>query len=526
MSNIKCKNCGADIPANMKFCGTCGTPAEPAVAVEAEAAPTGTLDTDKTTHSKLKKFIMPVVAVAAVIIVACIAFNILKSSNYVEKKSYIYIMQDEDSVVIEPNGKGKIMLEGSLINENHSLDGSKAAILINENDNDNGSNGEGYSLYHVTDKATFVTDGVYDMRMSLSGDGIVFTKEQDNSDYTAELCLWAGGKVRTITTEFSTRNGFNISPDGKIVTYTLYDEDKLEVEGYYFDGKNTSLGKDVVPVAISNGAKYVYYIKKDSFYVQKGANRDSKNKLGENIYRYIFNTDLSQIVYNYNEKSYISCNGGEKNSLTGSMSNFLTPDGTVADYYVIGVSSFADTYYYTTSSNIVHINGKFETNNVVKNVNNPQLMNDGKTIIYQKSDRVHKIDGTKENAKDIELVEKDVVNFIAVSDGSAIYFINDDDELFYQKGKGKPVKVGEDLSGSSLYGDYWTMYKGSKLFYISDEELCWSTGGKGKVVTDINGDVEYVFANTDYVMVGSADHDEYLRYLSKDGNKFEQYNTN
>lgn len=532
MTSVKCKNCGADVPANMKFCGTCGTPAEhPEVSGNGEpTVATPVPGKAMAVTGKLMKYIKPAIVLVAVIIIASIAFNIFKPAKYTQPSSRLFISQDDDSVVIALDGKTKSTIKGRLGNQSYSFDGKTAAILVNDSDESTyGSDSEGYSLYIVTDKATFVTDGVHDdIKLSLSGDGIAFTREIDNDTRTAELCLWSVGKVSTVTTDYSTRNGFSISPDGKTVAYTLYDEDEDKVEGCYYNGKETSLGKDIIPVAIANGAKYVYYNKKDSLYVQAGANGDSKNKLGEGVYDYYFNNDLTQIIYNSSSKAYISRNGGEKESLSDTISYFILPAGTVSEYnngQVIGISSFADTFYINGSS-VIHINGKFETNNAVKNANNPQLAKDGKTIIYRRNDSIYKINGTKENAEDKELVKEDVHNFIATSDGGAVYFCNTDDELFYQKGTGKPVRIGEDLGGNYFYGDYWAMFGGNKLFFISDDELFWSTGGKGKAVTDIDGDIDYMFANNKFVYVQATDGSDTFTYISKDGEKFELYSTN
>jgi len=40
-----------------------------------------------------------------------------------------------------------------------------------------------------------------------------------------------------------------------------------------------------------------------------------------------------------------------------------------------------------------------------------------------------------------EIVKGDVRSFIATSDGNAVFFVNDDDEIQYQKGYGKSVTV-------------------------------------------------------------------------------------
>jgi hypothetical protein len=89
--------------------------------------------------------------------------------------------------------------------------------------------------------------------------------------------------------------------------------------------------------------------------------------------------------------------------------------------HVLGINSFADTYYLTYDDDVYHINGKYESRKVLNNAYEPQLSIDGKTIFYQDYDNIEKIDGSKENAEAIELVEEDVYTFVVTSDKDAIY---------------------------------------------------------------------------------------------------------
>ena len=89
--------------------------------------------------------------------------------------------------------------------------------------------------------------------------------------------------------------------------------------------------------------------------------------------------------------------------------------------HVLGINSFADIYYLTYDDDVYHINGKYESRKVLNNAYEPQLSIDGKTIFYQDYDNIEKIDGSKENAETIELVEEDVYSFVVTGDKDAIY---------------------------------------------------------------------------------------------------------
>ena len=116
-------------------------------------------------------------------------------------------------------------------------------------------------------------------------------------------------------------------------------------------------------------------------------------------------------------------------------------------------------------------------------------------------------------------MEDEVRTYIAVEDGSAIYFVNHYDELYYQKGTNKPVLIGDGVQTHD--GQSLVLYKGNKLFYVSDKELYVSTGSKGTRVAGIDGDVESVRMERFDVTVFTYDHNEACIYRSIDGINFD-----
>ena len=509
---MKCTNCGGDVASNTNFCGLCGTPIDHKEdSTEKKAvSPASTFDA-----SKLKKYIIPAILVIALIIVAVIARNAFKPSKYVQYNSTFGFRPTDEEIVIQPPGKEKTTIEGLMMHGEFSLDNSKVAFIVVEDDNYGG----GGTLYIADEKgAERIADDVYKMTIASSGEGVAFVQEVDGDVGT--LCLYKGGKTTTISADVSAYNRLSISPDGSVVGYTVYDDLEYETIGYFFDGKQKELGKDIIPVAISNGAKHVYYQKNGKLYVQKGDNTDTKVSLGE--YRFItaFNKDLSELIFTADTsngyRSYISRNGGEKERLPGEITDILLPAGTIRNEHVLGINSFADTYYLTYDDDVYHINGKYESRKVLSNAYEPQLSIDGKTIFYQDYDNIEKINGSKESAEAVELVEEDVYSFVVTGDKDAIYYITYDGELYYQKGKGKPVLVDNDLSS-----DRFALYMGNKLFYVSDEELYVSTDGKGTAVDGIDGYVERVVSVLNSVYVYANDDYDTLVYQSIDGENFE-----
>lgn len=524
MTSFKCKNCGADIRPDMKFCGTCGTPlSERQEAENGEPAAAG----------QRKKTKLPVIVIVVLIAAAGIVLSFIKPSKY-EQLSLLYLAQEEDRVLINPdkNGKAKVSIEGLYIYE-YSFDSKTAAVVVNIGSSEED---EEYSLYYVADKATFISDEVGNVAIAGWGESIVFTGMKEDDSEITELYIWEGGKTVTITEDYVDRMGYSISPDGKTVAYTVYDEAEDEYVGCYYNGDEISLGKDVIPIAISDGAKYVYYAKNGALYVQLGTDSGSRRKLGDDIDALNFNKSRTDVIFSNGTESYICRNGGEKELISGTFTDLLLPEGTVVRnewcyaflYQTHCIADFAETFYKDDDDSIYYIDSKYKTNKVVSNIDKALLMQDGKTIIYQKGDSIYKVNGMKENGEEKVLVEEDVIDYLATSDGKAVYFYNMDNELMYQKGNDKPVLVGEDLEGDFDKGfSYvdWAIFDGNKIYYVSDNELFWSTGGKGTVtaVDGMEGDIISVRVQGGILYVGISDETNSYFYQSNDGENFHLY---
>ena len=508
----KCQSCGTEVPATMSFCSSCGSP------VSHENAEVFASNKMKPGMS-LKKLLIPAIAVVVVLVaLVIVGISVLKPSKYEFRNGSVYISPGDETVVIIPHNKGKVELDGYLRSGIRSLDGTKAVQLISEDDV------EWDTLLYITDKVQTIGDGIQSVWLAPSGNAFAYTREYDETDHTAELWLYSDGKSKKLADDFAFgNNNCTISPDGKTVAYVSCNDDTYTC--IVWDGKtSTNLGKDVAPVAVADGSKYIYYTKNDFLYVQRGLNSDNKEKLGDNVYQIYANKDLSQLVYSYGSKSYISRNGGKKEPLSGQIGYFVLPGGTATFYdsrvTVLGLSAFAGTFYCNSDNAIVCINAKYETHRVAKNVGEAYLSTDGKTLMYSSRDSIYRVNGIKADAEAVEIVDGDVERFVAVDDGSAVFFITEDDEIFYQRGMSKPTLVTGDFTFDG-YGTGYSLYKGNTLYYVSDEELFVSTGDRGVRVGGFDGEVFYVSAGPFAVAVSTDDDGETLNYRSTDGKKFE-----
>jgi hypothetical protein len=288
-------------------------------------------------------------------------------------------------------------------------------------------------------------------------------------------------------------------------------------------------------VALSNGAKYVYYSKANSdgeysLYVRKGT-EDTKLGAYNNYSSVYLNRDGSQMIYHSDDKACLSVNGGDKQSLRNSVDELLVPSGTQTSFarsYVYGISDFRNTFYTAYDSEfgayaIIRINGDYETERVARNIASATLCNDGKTLIYRKDDSLYKIDGLKQDAEEIELVDGDVAGFDAAENGGAVYYVTTDDEAYYLKGTGKAKLISSDVQPSEYGGYQIAYYDNAGLFYYVSDDTLYSSknGGKGAQVKGINGDVITLGAGTFAVSVRTTDDGDTLYYRSKDGKTFE-----
>ncbi len=562
MARLRCTVCGAELPENVtecKFCGTAvGAPAEdlkpeqtqPAdetvneVASEevkpvedncekvAEEAPAeeqkaeestppapGFVDNLKKTLSGLtakqkKTGIIALAAALALILVVVVLANVLKPAKYIEIKNAVFGNVSDGTTVLYSE-KGNVGIDAKRLSQGSSLDGTKGVVFAKTDDEESSN-----VLFDYSGK--LLVDDIYTARPSLNCEGIAVVREVEDGEY--ELCLWYKGKLSTITSDFTSGDWFAISPDGKTVAYSLTDEDGDTYGYYYSGGKSKELGKDISPQVISNGAKLIYYIKGDTLYVQKGTNTDDRIKLADidKVTNIVFNADFTEILCSVNTengyKTYLSVNGGEKKTLRDSVSSVLLPNNTATSNLgvsAVGVSTFAETFYCSTDA-VYYISKDLEAEKVSSysgGASNAKLSDDGKTLFLKRGDEIYKINGTKPDSEPTVLVSEGVVRLIAITDnGSALFYVNEDDEIMYQKGSKKPQRVTDEFDS---YAD--ALFNGTTLYYILDDELYSSKGEKGTLVSGVELESSVQLSvNTHYIYVTDGE----ATYLSFDGKKF------
>lgn len=522
-----CEKCGEEYRIGEKFCKKCGVqlkqPADPAIqqsnAVQEDsmktvlanpATPAAPISkssaASQTSHIKV---VLPII-IAVILVILCIRPLGLFSSHpmsAMKATDTITAFESEDSVIISGSMNTKHVIDAAnVIYRQDSLDGSKSAILANGEEQ-----GE---LWYITAKNKIkVNDGVHKMVMATGGSCVAYLTDYDESMKTAVLYLFDAStkKSTKVADEVFAETSICISPDGKSVGYAKdYDTEADEFSGYIKNGKKSpvKLGRNTLCMAISNGGKYIYYLKYNSdtdtssFYVKSGDNEtrlvsNTSSYMNGSAIAYLLNADYSQLIFNFDGRSYISKNGKEKEKLASAeIESILVPHNTQMAYWhndimyfvVYGVKNFNNFVANTSTFSLIHINGKEESTSLASAVSKSAVNKTGTEVFFiDHSHSLYKIKLGHGNEEKIKLAEE-AADFILTSNSSRLYYIGIDSTLYYVSGSSKPKKIADDVYSSSLYLSSY----GNTVFFLADYqsnsgELYYSKNGgkKSKIASDV-----------------------------------------
>jgi hypothetical protein len=305
---------------------------------------------------------------------------------------------------------------------------------------------------------------------------------------------------------------FYISPDGQSVAYYETDyEDNKDTTYIYTDGKNISLGEGTQPIGISENAKLVYFIK-DGFVLCVQHGDDIKTRISltnreSGYFNYVFNKDLTEMFYEANGGAYIVKDGKEVYKISDKPSTApysvfssdysLLAAGTGVSSYgcnLVGIDSFADSYYISRYSHIIHLNSEYKPKPVLLNVQNggargnysPHLASNGFVLTYERYGEIRRCD-LRDPANTDRFVLKDDISLIMMTEQPVpFYYINADKSLMFMDENYEIHTVVEDLvkkySLDSEYINTFVYYgqviEGDKLLFEINNEYWISDDGK------------------------------------------------
>lgn len=514
-----CNYCGHTNQPGVKFCSKCGAqfpvqaqaPAPPPAGYYAPppapdyAAPESGMS-GKIKTLPIKKILTIAIPVIVVIIAAIIVIPMLIGPGAAMEKDHIEFLADGDRIIVSGNNNAKFIIDGEYFSEQCSLDGSKAVVLT-DYDNEYGG-----TLWFVTPSTYYrVADDVLNYILADSGNGIAFQTDYDRRHGVAMLYLYnvSSKSASKITEDAKYSEGICISPNGRTVSF-ISDLDDADDNFYGYvstDGKASErIGQNTYAVALSDGARYMYYIKvtdgSRSLYVRSGQN---DNRLITDLgpyYRLMLNRDYSQAVFNMDDKAYITINGGERERIGGkSISRFILPRGTQqggnqSRVTVYGIRNFANNVV-INDDGLAYINRDFDANKINSSSDHAwyaTISDNGRILLYiNNNGHLSSIDPTQPNAERVE-IGRNVETYVASNNAKLIYFVNSDDELFCVKGNGAPFKISDDVYSGDGYLDM--SYNGKMVFFLVDfsnrryaGELYYSNNGGGRTKVAGAGEV-------------------------------------
>ncbi len=497
---MKCEFCGNEIAENSKFCEKCGArvevakapaPVPPVVSDVANSASAVVGNVSDVAKNLPKEQLIKFggIAVAAIVVIV-VLFNVLgglfQSDNFTANEDLLirFTYEDDHIEVINSNGKSVELDTEEVYRTATNFDGS--AMLVLDYDG---------VLYLIADaKEVEIAEDVSSYAISDDGSYIAYIVE-DDGEYT--VCYYSVSKDEALDVEETEDkiSALALSPDGKTLAYTTYADGEYTAYLVEYGKDAEKFEKNSYIYALSDSAKYIYYVDTDdmTFFVRTG---DEDEKLaadaGDMSYIY-YNVDYTECLYVYGGVTYISVKGGEKTKLVSdSFYGLVAPAGITAksmgnSSYHYNISTFKETFA-VLGDDIAYISKKYELEKI-DDTSAVQLLSDNSSIIYQDGS-----DFVKYTSKDLDDPAKEYetdgypITWVSSDDGKIIYFVNDDQELFYTKGENDPEKIADDVASIVMIPGTTTVF--FLMDYSNDSGvLYYSANGKDKVKVDGGGDV-------------------------------------
>lgn len=514
-----CNQCGKEIPDGTVFCPNCGAKQESMEAVPVQAQPIEPMPGAAPSVPEQKKkanpvkIIIPVAAVALVLVVvlALLLFGGKKSSDVMEyAENALYYIDGPDYFF---NLEGETEEVDDVYTYYTSGNGAVTAYISDDGE-----------LFYIDEKfkTISIADEVYKVYMSLTGENFAYVIN-DNDDYN-DTTLYIYNVKSNKSTKIDTGVYYSnicVSPSGKAVSYlknydgytdnTLYlcvsgkDPQKVDKDGCY-------------PVAVSdNGKNFFYANTDDKLYYFNG--KDSE-KIETNVDDTFFvNSTVSEILFDKNGKTfYYTPKMKEPLKVASDSIDFWVAPGSSSDSApvsytgwgtVIGKESLKDMVFYADGY-LYWLDKK--GSEAIKIVSSSyleayQLSENGNQLLYLRNGELYKVSKFNEDMVSDTLYDEEYLDyFVASKDLSKIYFVTEDDELYYYKSAKKTEKISNDFEYD--YSNLAYCEALGRVCYIEDDDLYTATTtAKSKEL--VQEDVYGMYAVLDGIEYAMYDEDDY-----------------
>ena len=295
----------------------------------------------------------------------------------------------------------------------------------------------------------------------------------------------------------------SLSPTGAVIAYTVGSDEGTSFEGFYaIDGVKTSIGRNALPIAVSDDATQYYYVKFDNIddvWVQKLFAKSGENevKLGEfadgNLLRVYLNRDFSQIIYSLSGKKgsfFLYADDHDKEKLSIGYEPIYAyglREATSGKAVLTPLESFAKSFFRDSSGSVQYINGKLVCTNTGASGTMCRITPDGKTLYYLDDDS--SLNACTVRKLDKRTVAPHVMAFELSADGEVLYYVTAENKLYCVKG-GKSKLAAENVYTSK--GKGLAVTDAGYLYFLQNYEygsgtLCYLKGdGNVHVLDSIN----------------------------------------
>lgn len=565
---MKCPNCGGECTDGVRFCTSCGTKlTDDAAGVACDLSersdavkprPDGNITRydsstpnavrgglERKSASRLsfaryryKKYFILVGVVLIIVVLAAVVAGIVSSvknsSGYTQTTDTFYSESGSDGRLYDSHGGYYDLGEYDVGSYElvASLDGSVAAILGKSADGD----ATGSLLLINDSRLTKIADGVYDIAVSDNGASVayavageetgtlyIYNVKKQSASYVDGGILYSpisSGLLDTSGLDVM-RGMFVLSPDGRSIAYTRRANGTMRAYVSVKGSEPVHISADAYPVALSNGGKYIYFIKRNisltdyNYKLSVAVGDDIRHlcadaaKLGGNL---IFNADRTEVLFCDDGITYVSRRGGERaRIISGKIDGIVLPSegaarrerfpfvGVSADIYArrnIGGSAFI------LNGGLYYLDGACEISVITSNYGGACIAPNGRSIYYidtsvgadSYSGAVYYLeDISKNGSKHLVAGTMEASLILAADDMRGVYLLDIDDTLWYVTANGKTQKricdevvtVAVDSEGGGVWftsaieesGTVWYARRTDKKRSVVSADLARVRGG-------------------------------------------------
>ena len=416
--------CVADAPSNAIVPADAQMPAESTPAVQ---FPESVANIKRSFFARIA-LILAIVAVFAVS--AFIYYN--RPAVYTEQTdsvNFLYV-QAENKTIITVNGTVRHSADGALVLKSQNGHGDVCAALIGE------------TLYVINGKSVQeIAHGAQDFVLSANGDTLAYR--------TAPSFLYYRKTDEKATPSLISREcyyaAYCLSPDGKQLVYTagLGEEMQMRVESYAGTRPYIPAVRGCLPVAVTNGCDFVYYLNADGALTLFDRARDTAVVCAQSpdITTLSFNRDFSELLFVENGKTVLIAEGERQDVFDGKEAAlYLVPNNRVAMRVLTNAKQYMTTtfyksYYLLTRDDGLYLlyldrNGEWSE---VSRVDSAEMVTvTDKRVFFMLTNEHARTEllTVKVGKNEITRIDWDVTTYCPNVDGSRVLYTRDENALY------------------------------------------------------------------------------------------------